>query len=130
MSSRRNRSAMRRDSVLIGLIGAAVLIVVAVVGFLGWRIGHDRATATVTVGGGTTVTSSGGQIDPNVAAGGHDFVQFACGQCHGEQGRGGVSADVPALTEVGKTLTISQLESIIDKGLGESANPTKPFMPV
>jgi mono/diheme cytochrome c family protein len=84
----------------------------------------------VTVGGGTEVTSTGGQIDPHVAAGGHDFVQFACGQCHGEQGRGGVSADVPALTDVGKTLTVAQLASIIDKGLGESANPTKPFMPV
>jgi mono/diheme cytochrome c family protein len=69
-------------------------------------------------------------VDPQVAAGAHDFVQFACAQCHGEQGRGGVSPDVPALTTVGKTITAAGLRSIIDHGLGESANPTKPYMPV
>jgi mono/diheme cytochrome c family protein len=37
---------------------------------------------------------------------------------------------VPALTEVGKALSVAQLTSIINHGLGESANPTKPFMPV
>jgi mono/diheme cytochrome c family protein len=49
---------------------------------------------------------------------------------HGERGRGGVSADVPALSQVGKRLTVAQLSQIIDHGLGESANPTKPYMPV
>jgi mono/diheme cytochrome c family protein len=37
---------------------------------------------------------------------------------------------VPALTNAGKTLTAAQLHSIINHGLGESANPTKPYMPV
>jgi mono/diheme cytochrome c family protein len=37
---------------------------------------------------------------------------------------------VPALKSVGKTLTVAQLTQIIDHGLGESANPTKPYMPV
>jgi mono/diheme cytochrome c family protein len=37
---------------------------------------------------------------------------------------------VPALTQVGKQLTVAQLEQIINHGLGESANPTKPYMPV
>ena len=46
------------------------------------------------------------------------------------QGRGGVSPDVPALTSVSKALTPAQLRKIIDHGLGESANPTKPYMPV
>ncbi|HXH97733.1 MAG TPA: c-type cytochrome, partial [Gaiellaceae bacterium] len=69
-------------------------------------------------------------VSPSVAAGAHTFVQFACAQCHGEQGRGGVSPDVPALTSVGKSLTVAQLKRIIDHGLGESANPTKPYMPV
>ena len=68
--------------------------------------------------------------DPHVAMGGHLFVQFACSSCHGMQGKGGVSADVPALTDVGKTLTVAQLSSIINHGLGESANPQKPYMPV
>ena len=54
------------------------------------------------------------------------FVQFACSQCHGQQGRGGVSPDVPALTGVGDELTAAQLAGIINHGLGESANPKKP----
>ena len=68
--------------------------------------------------------------DPHVAMGAHLFVQFACSACHGEQGKGGVSPDVPALTDVGKTLTVAQLRTIINHGLGESANPQKPYMPV
>ena len=69
-------------------------------------------------------------IAPRVALGGHLFVQFACASCHGPQGSGGVSPDVPALKKVANTLTVSQLSSIIRHGLGESANPKKPFMPV
>jgi cbb3-type cytochrome c oxidase subunit III len=111
---------------------AIVLIALALAfgaGVTGWAIGHhSRNTTTAPAASSTTAPS--GQIDANVAAGAHDFVSFACAQCHGEQGRGGVSPDVPALTDAGKTLTVDQLTSIIDHGLGESANPTKPFMPV
>jgi len=117
----------RRDSTLIALLGGTVLIALLVVGFLAWRIGRDSApTAAATVSG----PSTSAKVSPAVAAGAHDFVSFACAQCHGEQGRGDVSPDVPALTDAGKTLTVDQLKSIIDHGLGESANPTKPFMPV
>jgi mono/diheme cytochrome c family protein len=118
------------DSILIGLVGLVVLVALVVVGILSWAVGHGTAkTTTVTVSGAAS-TSATTKVDPHVAAGAHDFVQFACAQCHGEQGRGGVSPDVPALTDVGKTLTVAQLRSIIDHGLGESANPTKPYMPV
>ena len=65
-----------------------------------------------------------------VAAGAFAFVQFACAQCHGIGGKGGVSPDVPALTSVGKQLTVAQLTRIINHGLGESANPKRPYMPV
>ena len=68
--------------------------------------------------------------DPHVAMGGHLFTQFACSACHGEQGKGGVSPDVPALTGIGNSLTIDQLGSIINHGLGEPENPQKPYMPV
>ena len=44
--------------------------------------------------------------------------------------RGGVSTDVPALSVIGKQLTVAQLKHIINHGLGESANPKKPYMPV
>src|SRR6266508_5123067 len=67
--------------------------------------------------------------DPQVAMGAHLFVQFACSSCHGEQGKGTVSPDVPALKGVGQSLTVGQLSSIINHGLGESANPQKPYMP-
>ncbi len=92
----------------------------------GWVVGHTtRATVTVAAGGSPSAT-----FDPHVAAGAHDFTQFACVQCHGDRGRGGVSPDVPALTNVAKTLDPAKLRDIIDHGLGESANPAKPFMPV
>jgi mono/diheme cytochrome c family protein len=91
--------------------------------------GTKTVTKTVTVVG--TVPNGGAtSASQSVAAGAHDFTQFACAQCHGERGRGGVSADVPALTQVGKQLTVAQLTQIINHGLGESANPTKPYMPV
>jgi mono/diheme cytochrome c family protein len=80
--------------------------------------------ALVGCGGEDTTTSD------HVAMGAHLFTQFACSACHGEQGKGGVSPDVPALTDVGRTLTVAQLSDIINHGLGESANPQKPYMPV
>jgi cbb3-type cytochrome c oxidase subunit III len=64
------------------------------------------------------------------AAGARDYNQFACAQCHGIGGVGGVSADVPALNRLGTAFTVAQLRQIIEHGLGESANPTKPYMPV
>ena len=76
------------------------------------------------------MAASGGSFDPQVAAGAHDFVSFACSTCHGDQGRGGVSPDVPALTKVGKELTPEKLRTIIDHGLGAKGNPDKPYMPV
>jgi cbb3-type cytochrome c oxidase subunit III len=91
--------------------------------------GSKSTTTTVTVVG--TVPNGGATpVSNTVAAGGHDFVQFACAQCHGDRGRGGVSPYVPALSGVGRQLTVRQLKQIIDHGLGESANPQKPYMPV
>jgi mono/diheme cytochrome c family protein len=106
----------------------AALLVPAVV--VGWVIGHDGRNGSKTITVAATTSGSTPSIAPTVAAGGHLFVQFACAQCHGMQGRGGVDPDVPALTTVASTLQPGQLRSIINHGLGESANPTKPFMPV
>jgi mono/diheme cytochrome c family protein len=94
-------------------------------GFAGYAVGHaTRSSASAPA------ASSASSIDPHVAAGAHDFTVFACAQCHGDRGSGGVSPDVPALTTVARSLTSAQLRHIIDHGLGESANPTKPYMPV
>ena len=116
---------MKDRLVVIG--GIVVLLLVAVAALVGWAAGH-YSNRTTTVG--TVTTTSSAAVDPKVAAGAHAFVQFACAQCHGLNGQGGVSPDVPSLTTAGKALTVDQLTHIINHGLGESANPTKPYMPV
>jgi mono/diheme cytochrome c family protein len=69
-------------------------------------------------------------VTPEVAAGAHAFLQFACAQCHGDRGVGGVSPDVPALQQLAPTLTVGQLTGIIEHGAGVPDNPDRPFMPV
>ena len=73
---------------LAALLGAGLFVAAGVVGY---------AIGTSHGGGGSTTTtvSAAAAVDPHVAAGAHDFVSFACAQCHGMQGRGGVSPDVP-----------------------------------
>ena len=114
---------------VLARVGACIACGLLAAGALAACGGTKTVTKTVTVVG--TVPNGGATtLSPSVAAGGHDFTQFACAQCHGERGRGGVSADVPALNQLGKQLTVAQLKQIIDHGLGESANPKKPYMPV
>ena len=99
-------------------------------GVVGWVIGHSGGKASSGVTTSAASTTVAAAVSAPVASGGHIFVQFACAQCHGPQGQGGVSPDVPALTNVAQSLTPAQLRQIINHGLGESANPTKPYMPV
>jgi cbb3-type cytochrome c oxidase subunit III len=103
-------------------LAAAMLVVVSGCG--------STKTVTRTVTAPAPATTPGQPVSDHVAAGAHDFVQFACVKCHGEQGRGGVSPAVPPLTAVGKGFSVAQLRTIIDKGLGESKNPSQPYMPV
>jgi len=124
MARKRGLSVVVAEAALI----LVVLGLMFVAGIAGFAIGHaGRKGAGKTTAAASTASAS---VTPAVAAGAHTFVQFACSQCHGPQGRGGISADVPALTAVGKSLTVAQLAHIIDHGLGESKNPTKPYMPV
>jgi mono/diheme cytochrome c family protein len=115
-----------RRRVTIAVAAALLVGLGGVIGILA-KAGNQTGSRTVTLTGPRRSTRP---VDPAVAAGAHDFVQFACARCHGDQGRGGVSPDVPALTIAAKQLTSSELRSIIDHGLGESSNPTKPYMPV
>ena len=117
----------RRDWALDAISGLIVLIALGFAAaaftggfFLGRDTKHPRAAAVVAAT----------RVDPHVAAGAHDFVVFACAKCHGVQGRGGVSPFVPALTSARATLDAATMRHIIDHGLGESANPTRPYMPV
>jgi len=122
---RRRSGSEAAAEATIALLALGLAFVAALAG---WVVGRStRATRTVAAATAPTPTAS---VDPTVAAGAHIFVQFACSQCHGEQGRGGVSSFVPALTNVAKTLQPAELRKIIDHGLGESKNPTKPYMPV
>jgi mono/diheme cytochrome c family protein len=100
-------------------VGVVVSILGLAIGVGAWASHGSRPTVAARAA-----------IDPPVAAGAHDFVQDACAACHGSLGRGGVSPYVPALSAVGKTLTVAQLTRIITHGLGESKNPKRPFMPV
>src|SRR5689334_19792702 len=65
----------------------------AVAAFLLVAVSGCGSTKTVT----QTVTAPAPQpprgrpVSEPVAAGAHDFVQFACAKCHGDRGRGGVS---------------------------------------
>ena len=85
---------------------------------------------TGPAGGSPSVAGGRAAVHPHVAMGAHLFVQFACSACHGLQGRGGVSKYVPALQPIHNTLTVAALTRIITHGLGESANPKRPYMPV
>ena len=97
------------------------------VGIASFALGAASLLAFAGCGGGDNGTNPS---DPHVAMGGHLFVQFACSACHGDQGKGGVSTDVPALKDVGSEFSVAQLTTIINHGLGESENPQKPYMPV
>jgi mono/diheme cytochrome c family protein len=126
----------RRESRLVPAIIVAVVALAAAGVAIGFAAGHyTNKTTTVTTTSAapvvpTPTTSAAASVSPAVAAGAHTFVQFACAQCHGEQGHGGVSPYVPALSTIKTSLTVAQLEHIINHGLGESANPQKPYMPV
>lgn len=118
----------RRDpDTVAAVLVLFVLLVVAAALVGGLFLGRaTKGQKTVTV---ASTTEAGGTVDPRVAAGAHDFVNFACAQCHGLDGRGGVSPFVPALKDASK-LTAPQLRQIIDHGLGASSSPAHPFMPV
>ena len=99
MDDEENAQTGKRQStwVVPAIAIAAVAMVVAGVA-VGFGVGNWRShTTTVTVAG-TTQPPAGVSVSPVVAAGAHTFVQFACSQCHGPQGQGGVSPYVPALT--------------------------------
>ena len=120
----------RETRVLPAVIGAGIALAIAV-GVVAYAAGHyGERTKTVAVQSSAPAPPSYPKVSPKVAAGAHAFSQFACAQCHGPQGSGGVDPAVPALKTVGHSLTVAQLTHIIDHGLGESANPKQPYMPV
>ena len=119
----------RREVRILPAVIAAGIAVAIAIGVLAYAAGHyGESTKTVTTQAAAGSASS--NVSPQVAAGAHTFVQFACAECHGMQGRGGVDPAVPALTTAGQSLTVAQLTHIINHGLGASADPQQPYMPV
>jgi mono/diheme cytochrome c family protein len=127
-----DKRARREVRILPAVLAAGIALAIAV-GFVAYAAGHyGERTTTITAQavGPSSTGATPARVSPQVAAGAHTFTQFACVQCHGPQGSGGVDPAVPALKTVGKSLTVAQLTHIINHGLGESANPKQPYMPV
>ena len=127
-----DKGARRDVRILPAMLAAGVALAIAV-GFIAYAAGHygERTTTITTQAVGPSSTAATpARVSPLVAAGAHTFVQFGCVQCHGPQGSGGIDPAVPGLTTVGNSLTVAQLTHIINHGLGESANPKQPYMPV
>jgi len=123
----------RSDGSIVAIAVAAIVLVVVGVGLAAYYTGKSRGSSTPaasTGGGGTSTGTQPAAVPQEVALGAHAFVQFACAQCHGDQGKGGVSLDVPALDTTATKLTAAQLTSIIEHGAGVSQDPTRPFMPI
>jgi len=90
-------------------------------------------TGATTAAGATSTPTATGTTTPlpaDVVAGASTFRSFACGACHGLNGKGGVNPAVPALTGAGKEFSAAQLRKIIDTGAGVVSDPKAPFMPV
>src|SRR6185437_7114105 len=130
MSSDRTSEGLTGAFVFAAIAIGLVIVGVAVTAWLGGRAHASGRTATVVRTAGAGATTPASNVSDVVAAGAHDYNQFACAPCPGIGGVGGVSADVPALNKLGTAFTVAQLRQIVEHGLGESANPTKPYMPV
>lgn len=68
-------------------LAAAAAALVVVRGVIGIAANVRTKTTTTTKVVATTPVETAA-IDPHVAAGAQDFVQFACNQCHGFPGEG------------------------------------------
>jgi mono/diheme cytochrome c family protein len=98
-----------------GILVVIVVLAVIAVG-VGWLIGNSSSSSS----SGPNLSAT---VNPTIAAGGHDFVNFACAACHGMQGKGGPDASVPVLTTIGTALSGAQITKIIQDGLGAQPVP-------
>ncbi len=121
----------RRTSLWPAVAVAAIALAIAV-GAIAYAAGHygEQTTTVTTAGNGSNTGTTYPSVSPAVAAGAHTFVQFACVQCHGMGGAGGVDPAVPPLDTIKQSLTVAQLAHIINHGAGVTADPTQPYMPV
>jgi mono/diheme cytochrome c family protein len=120
------RRQSRSDTTVVVVAVAAIALMIGAVALASYYAGRNNRSAAPA----STPTTTPASVPQDVALGAHAFVQFACAQCHGDRGVGGVSADVPALQNLAPNLTVAQLTSIIEHGAGVSKDPQRPFMPI
>ncbi len=113
----------RRGPMIAGLV---ILAIVAIA--VGWIIGNSTSSSS------SSTANLSATVNPTLAQGGHNFVNFACAACHGMQGKGGPDPAVPVLTSVGSTMSQAQIESIIADGVpGQvvkgGSGTSAPYMP-
>ena len=122
----------KRQTSLWPAVALAAIALAVAVGAIAYAAGHygEQTTTVTTAGNGSSTGISYPAVSPAVAAGAHTFVQFACVECHGMGGKGGVDPAVPPLDTIKQTLTVAQLSHIINHGLGVSSDPKQPYMPV
>jgi mono/diheme cytochrome c family protein len=125
------RRQSRSDTTVVVVAVAAIALMIGAVALASYYAGrNNRSTAPAASSGSSTPTTTPASVPEDAALGAHAFVQFACAQCHGDRGVGGVSPDVPALQSLAPNLTVAQLTSIIEHGAGVSKDPQRPFMPI
>jgi mono/diheme cytochrome c family protein len=125
------RRQSRSDTTVVVVSVAAIALMIGAVALASYYAGrNNRSTAPAASSGSSTPTTTPASVPEDAALGAHAFVQFACAQCHGDRGVGGVSPDVPALQSLAPNLTVAQLTSIIEHGAGVSKDPQRPFMPI
>ena len=115
---------------ILAILALGAIVSVPVLAFIGGKAANSTTEPAPGPSKSQPVSQNFPHVSAQVAAGAHDFVRFACAQCHGIGGKGGVSPDVPALTNIGPSFTASALVNIIEHGAGVRTNPAKPFMPV
>jgi mono/diheme cytochrome c family protein len=126
------RRQARTDTSVVVAAVAAIALMIGGVALASYYAGRDNRSTTPAAGSvsSTPTTTTPATVPADVALGAHAFVQFACAQCHGDRGVGGVSPDVPALQSLAPNLTVAQLTDIIQHGAGVSKDPQRPFMPI
>jgi hypothetical protein len=72
----------------LGVAGVAIASL-AVMVYVGATV-TEYSTQPTPTGARPRPVQATGRVPTTVAAGAHDFVRFACAQCHGLDGRGGV----------------------------------------
>ena len=110
------RRMASRPSAVVAALAFVVLALAAVAGVVGWAIGQDTTTVTVTAAGSTTASAghSGTGLPAhefgNAARGARLFVSKGCADCHSFGGQGG--ADAPTLDYMAGHLSAREIANM------------------